>query len=146
MQGGAAQTLRLIASSGQAGGTLSSTPPRPVNGPMPLRDENRILRFLLVHCLTGIAVGWMLVGALLFINAGGLADLVFGSDIPGLALAMLLGANALTFGSLAMGTGLMSMPYDDGRPRRGRQIVSRLARLLAVLYRPVPAVIRPDRR
>ncbi len=112
---------------------------------MPPRDETCLLRFLIGHCLAGIAVGWMLVAALLFVNAGGLADLVFGSDVPILALAMLLGANALTFGSLAMGTGLMSMPYDDGRPRRRREIASRLARLLAVLYRPVPAIIRPDR-
>lgn len=75
--------------------------------------ENRLLRFLLCHCLAGIAVGWGLVATLLFTNAGGLGDLVFGSDDPVVPVLMLLGGMAVTFGSAAMGTGVMSLPWRE---------------------------------
>ena len=112
---------------------------------MRMRPSSTLLRFLLAHCLVGVLIGAALVVLLLATNALGLADLVFGSDSPVLAIAMLLGANALTFGSLAMGTGVMSLPYDGPRPRHRRERTRWALRLLEFLRIPRRAEIRIDR-
>ncbi|MDJ0947970.1 MAG: hypothetical protein QNJ94_03530 [Alphaproteobacteria bacterium] len=112
---------------------------------MRMRPRSTLLRFLLAHCLLGVLIGTALVALLLATNALGLADLVFGSESPVLAMAMLLGANALTFGSLAMGTGVMSLPYDGPRPRRSRERTTWARRLMRFVHIPRRAEIRIDR-
>lgn len=75
---------------------------------------SELLRFLAGHLLVGIAVGWTLLGLLLWTNAMGLADLLWASNDWPLLLGLLLFGFAITFGSLAMGTGVMGL----GRRRR----------------------------
>ncbi|MCW5770886.1 MAG: hypothetical protein KIT16_04560 [Rhodospirillaceae bacterium] len=68
-----------------------------------------LLKFMLGHCLVGIAAGWSFVAGMLAFDVGGLAALIFGSASPGLALALLLFGTAVTFGGVAMGGAIMSL-------------------------------------
>lgn len=74
--------------------------------------RHALLRFMLAHCLVGIAAGWGFVVGLLALDIGGLAGLIFGSDEPALALALLLFGTAITFGSVAMGGAIMNLGGD----------------------------------
>ncbi len=74
--------------------------------------RHALLRFMLAHCLVGIAAGWGFVAGLLALDIGGLAGLIFGSDEPALALALLLFGTAITFGSVAMGGAIMNLGGD----------------------------------
>jgi len=68
-----------------------------------------LLSFLLGHLLVGIAVGWALLGLLLWLDVAGLWSLIAASDSAWLVVALLLFGFAITFGSLAMGTGVMGL-------------------------------------
>jgi len=81
-----------------------------------------LLRFLLHHCLIGIASGWLVLGGLLASNAMGLRDLIFTSNHWLEAMVLLLVFFAITFGSLAMGTGVMMMSDTDEGPKKPRRI------------------------
>ncbi len=74
--------------------------------------RHALLRFMLAHCLVGIAAGWGFVAGLLAFDIGGLAALIFGSDEPALALALLLFGTAITFGGVAMGGAIMNLGAD----------------------------------
>lgn len=74
----------------------------------------RLLRHLALSLAIGVTVGMAFALMLLAMNVSQIRDLVFGSSDPVLALVMLLILNALTFGSLAMGTGIMHLPWHDG--------------------------------
>jgi len=76
--------------------------------------KHELLRFLAGHLLVGIAAGWMVLAAMLWLDVGGLATLLWASPDWPVLLALLLFGFAITFGSLAMGTGVMEL----GRRRR----------------------------
>lgn len=77
-----------------------------------------LLRFLLHHCLIGIAAGWMLLAGLLLTDAMGLASLIFTSSSWIEAMVLLLVFFAITFGSLSMGTGVMLLGgAESDRPK-----------------------------
>jgi hypothetical protein len=65
--------------------------------------RQRLTRYLIRHCITGIMVGWALLLAIIWSDLGGIGSLIRGSDAGGLALTMLAGAFAITFGSAGMG-------------------------------------------
>ncbi len=75
-----------------------------------------LLAFLLRHCLVGIAAGWLLLAGLLASDAMGLRSLIFASDFWLEAMVLLLVFFAITFGSLAMGTGVMLLPGEETKP------------------------------
>ena len=81
-----------------------------------------LIRFLLLHAAIGIGAGWLMLAGLLATNAGGLANLVCGSAAPSLPLAMLMFGTAVTFGSAAMGAGVMMLPLDGRGPGRKRRV------------------------
>lgn len=68
-----------------------------------------LLSFLLGHLLVGVLAGWMVLGLLLWFDVAGLWSLIAESDSAGLVLALLAFGFAVTFGSLAMGTGVMGL-------------------------------------
>jgi len=87
-----------------------------------------LLKLLARNLLTGIAAGWITLGMLLLINIGGLRDILFSSSSPVLALVLLAFGFTITFGSLAMGAAIMTMPYDgDQEKGGGLKIVNVLA-------------------
>jgi hypothetical protein len=65
--------------------------------------------FLIRHCLAGMAAGWTTVGGLLWLDVAGLGGLVISSDLFPLPLLMLLASFGLTFGSVAVASGIMGV-------------------------------------
>ncbi len=70
-----------------------------------------LLSFLLGHLLVGILAGWSLLGLLLWFDVAGLKTLIQHSRESWLVVALLLFGFAITFGSLAMGTGVMGLKH-----------------------------------
>jgi hypothetical protein len=83
---------------------------------MPPNRIGPILLFLAGHMLVGIAVGWAILGALLWFDIGGLWRLIGSSAQIGLVMTMLLIAFAVTFGSVAMGSAIMALEEDRKDP------------------------------
>lgn len=73
----------------------------------------RLLEFLALHLGFGIALGLVFASLIVITNMSGLKDLLVNSSEPLLAIGLLYGLNALTFGSIAMGIGVMTLPIDD---------------------------------
>ena len=107
-----------------------------------------LLKLLARNLVMGVAAGWLTLGGMLFINIGGLRDVLVTSSDPLLALILLAFGFTITFGSLAMGAAIMTLPYGDDRGKGGGlKIASLLARFKNRLTRlngdrvlvPVPA-------
>jgi len=79
----------------------------------------KLIRFLLAHCLIGIAAGGLLLAGLLGADIGGLGTLVRADQSPILVVALLAFLFAITFGSMAMGTAIFMLRSDppDGARR-----------------------------
>ncbi len=78
--------------------------------------KNPLLRFLAIHLIFGIGVGWTLLAILIAFNVAQLRELLFEREINWLALILLMFFFAITFGSASMGTAVMSMERDDEEP------------------------------
>ena len=80
-----------------------------------------LLSFLLGHLLVGILAGWSLLGLLPWFDVAGLKTLIQHSRESWLVVALLLFGFAVTFGSLAMGTGVMGLKQRQEKdPDGGR--------------------------
>lgn len=73
----------------------------------------RLLRHLALHLVLGAAFGVAFTAFLVGANVTSLGDLIEGSGSPLLAKTMLCAANVLTFGSLAMGISVMTLPWGE---------------------------------
>ena len=71
-----------------------------------------LLRFLGLHMATGLAIGVLIASLMIFTNLAGLKDLLVEAQEPFIAIFLLYAFNALTFGSVAMGIAVMTMPYE----------------------------------
>lgn len=76
----------------------------------------RLVRHLALHLGVGAALGVAFTALLVGANVTGLGELIEASGSPVLAKVMLCAANVLTFGSLAMGIGVMTLPWGDDMP------------------------------
>jgi hypothetical protein len=85
---------------------MSRFPPEPPGG---------LLRFLAIHLAIGSAVGLLFSLAIVAGYVGQVAPLLRDASEPLLAILMLCIMNMLTFGSLAMGVGVMTLPRDRDR-------------------------------
>lgn len=81
--------------------------------------ERTALRFMLGHLAVGLTAAAIFTGGLLYFDLFGLWDLVRRFESPMLAIAMLFGGSAITFGSLAMGAGVMMLGEEDDDHRPG---------------------------
>lgn len=79
----------------------------------PRRDERmpRLLRFLAQHLVFGIAVGLAIALIIATGNVGGFRTLMAADQNPFLVLFLLMVTMGLTFGSLAMGIAVMTLPW-----------------------------------
>ena len=68
-----------------------------------------LFRLLAINLTAGIALAALLVGGLLWINPGGLRDLILTDEAPGVALGLLLFGFVVTLGSTMMGSAIMAM-------------------------------------
>lgn len=73
----------------------------------------RIVRFLAVHMAFGLFVGIAFASVLILTNAAGLNDLLAGDTSPMLPMFVFYFMFALTFASVAMGIGVMTMPRQN---------------------------------
>ncbi|MDX2309331.1 MAG: hypothetical protein NW216_13910 [Hyphomicrobium sp.] len=73
----------------------------------------RLIEFLGLHLGLGIAIGFVFASLIVITNTSGLKDLLVNSQEPLLTLGLLYGLNALTFGSVAMGIGVMTLPVEE---------------------------------
>lgn len=71
--------------------------------------SNPLIPFLIRHCLAGVLAGWMFLGALLGLDLAGLRTLILAEAAWWLPLGMLAFGVAVTFGSAAMGAGIMGL-------------------------------------
>ena len=76
---------------------------------MARRHDWRLARFLAGHIAVGVAAGWTVLAGLLYFDIARLRTLTFDSPDGPLALVLLALFMAITFGSLAMGTGVMML-------------------------------------
>jgi uncharacterized membrane protein YbhN (UPF0104 family) len=87
--------------------------------------QQRLIRYLIRHGITGAMVGWALLLAIIWTDVAGLGSLVRGSDAGALALTMLAGAFAITFGSAAMGIAANRLGHSREAQEEARESAAR---------------------
>lgn len=98
-----------------------------------IRDP--LYRLLLVNLAAGLTAALLLCGGLLLINPGRLRDLILSDQSPEIAFLLLLFGFAITFGSAAMGTAIMTI----GKRRTPRSGGGKLAGLQPAVIPAAPA-------
>lgn len=85
-------------------------PPQPAagNGSWP-----PLIRFLALNLGVGLGIGVALAALIVLGDVGGLKGLIAGAENPWLAMFLLYFMLALTYGSVAMGIAVMTLPYED---------------------------------
>ena len=78
----------------------------------PAKGLPKLLRYLGLHMMAGIAIGVIVASAMILGNLAGLKDLLVEAQEPFVAMFLLYAFNALTFGSVSMGVAVMTIPYD----------------------------------
>jgi hypothetical protein len=76
------------------------------------RHERQAIRFLVMHLLAGLGGAGLFGGLVLWLDLGGLGALVAGAEDGLLALFLLFFGLAVSFGSVAMGVGVMALGRD----------------------------------
>ena len=79
-----------------------------------------LIRLLAVNLAGGVAAALLMLGGLLTLNPGNLRGLIFADETPGAALGLLLFGLVVTFGSVAMGTAIMTLGKEREQRRGGR--------------------------
>ena len=87
--------------------------PPPPSQPHFYDNVPKLLRFLGLHLALGAATGVAFAAIVIMSNVSGIKTLIAESSSPYLVLALLYGMNALTFASLAMAVGVMTLPFDS---------------------------------
>ena len=80
--------------------------------------RQKLIFFLLMHLLIGVAAGFVACIALLAFDVANLRSLIFSSSHQTVGLFLLFGSFCGTFGSLAMGVGVMSLGDWSDHPDR----------------------------
>ncbi|GAB6052991.1 hypothetical protein JCM17960_18110 [Magnetospira thiophila] len=88
--------------------------PRPPASPWDRlsRPHVHALRFLGRHLLYGLAAGWSLGGLMLYADMGGLWTMISASEDGFLFFFLLFFGLSVTFGSVGMGYGIMSLGQE----------------------------------
>ncbi|MEM8877575.1 MAG: hypothetical protein AAGD23_06850 [Pseudomonadota bacterium] len=84
--------------------------------------ENPLFRLLLINGLIGTAVAILLVAGLMITDAHRIGTLIINSENPALPIIVLTLGLVITFGSVAMGMAIMSLPLetdDEGTSNSG---------------------------
>jgi hypothetical protein len=82
-----------------------------------------LFKLLARNCIMGIAAGWTTLALLILSNTAHIGDIVLASANPVLPIGVLAVGFAITFGSIAMGVAIMTLPYDKD-PGKGRGLGS----------------------
>ncbi|MCF8476457.1 MAG: hypothetical protein K9G60_05470 [Pseudolabrys sp.] len=88
---------------------------------MPLRQplfrHQPLIRLLAINLAIGVSVAVMMIGGLLALNPANLRHLIFNDRAGGAAFILLLFGLVVTFGSVAMGTAIMTLGHERPRDR-----------------------------
>lgn len=84
--------------------------PQPRKGPFARLPK--LVRFLLLHCGIGLAVGVIFASAIIQLNTAGIKDMLMASSEPFVPMFLLYASTALSFASLNMGVAVMTLPRD----------------------------------
>ncbi len=76
------------------------------------RSLPQLVRFLFLNAAIGIGAGWFLLALLLWTDVSGVGTLIWRSDSPLLAVAMLAAGFAITFGGAASAAAVMMMRFE----------------------------------
>lgn len=76
------------------------------------RSLPKLVRFLLVHCGIGLAVGVIFTSLVIQLNTAGIKDMLMASSEPFIPMFLLYASTALSFASLNMGVAVMTLPTD----------------------------------
>ena len=79
--------------------------------------EGQLVRFLLQHLLVGLLAGALFGGLVLWFDLAGIRSMAMADRDGWLYLVLLFFGLAVTFGSAAMGVGVMSLDRDGDRRR-----------------------------
>ena len=96
-------------------------PSRPKPSRHALFFRRPLIRLLAINLAIGVSVAMLMLGGLLAINPHGLRDLVLNDRSGGAAIGLLLFGLIVTFGSVAMGTAIMTLGHEtppDAGPAR----------------------------
>ncbi len=77
------------------------------------RSLPQLVRFLVVHTGIGIGAGWFLLALLLWTDVNKVGTLIWTSDSPALAVAMLAAGFAITFGGAAAAAAVMMGRFEN---------------------------------
>jgi hypothetical protein len=77
-----------------------------------------LLRFLGLHLALGAAIAVAIVSLILMTNLAGLKKLIVEAQNPFIPLLLLYAFNIITFSSVTMGVGIMTMPLEQPEPER----------------------------
>lgn len=77
--------------------------------PNPNKASNTMFRFLAGHLLLGLVTGWSILAIFIGFDFGGLRSLTTLNHLEYLVYPLLAVFFAITFGSTAMGIGIMAM-------------------------------------
>lgn len=91
-------------------GNVSGGPKEPGTGLPPL------LRFLGLHLVLGAAIGVAIVSLAILFDLAGLRQLLLTSKDATVPLVLLYAFNVITFSSVTMGIGIMTMPFGASGP------------------------------
>lgn len=78
-----------------------------------------LLRFLGLHLALGAAIGIAVVSLILLSNLAGLKRLIVEAQDPFVPLLLLYSFNVITFSSVTMGIGIMTLPLEKEDGARG---------------------------
>lgn len=73
----------------------------------------KLLKLLAINLAIGIVIGLLFLTILIVTDTAGIGTLIWQSSDPFLAILLLGVGLCVTFGSAAMGSAVMMMPYED---------------------------------
>jgi hypothetical protein len=79
----------------------------------PPHDPYRLVKYVLISALDGVAAGWTFLLILLWLDIGGLGHLVHGSESGVTALIVLLLSFGVTFSLVGLGWRIMVLLPDE---------------------------------
>lgn len=83
------------------------------------KSRAKLFKFLLRHMAIGIFFGWVILSAFLILDVGGLRTLSKATHAQAIVYPLLYIFFAITFGSVGMGIGIMTMNKDDDDDHKG---------------------------
>lgn len=88
------------------------------------RKNHELIQFFMGHLIVGLVAGEGVLAGLLWLDVGGLRTMIWSSSDRVVALGLLIVFFALTFGSLAMGTGVMGLRNRNEEDKKRHKLRS----------------------